>query len=96
MKYPIQIEKTRFLCLDVWTYIFNHKATGLKSNAQGACLISDDKFEFLARLSTDDTESQEYKDKLKVYQQFVAGLIKGVLANLGGEGPIDVTVSMDQ
>ena len=27
MKYPIQIEKTRFLCLDVWTYIFNHKAT---------------------------------------------------------------------
>ena len=36
-KYPVQIDKTRFLCLDVWQFIFNHKVTQLKSNGMGSC-----------------------------------------------------------
>ena len=31
-----QIDKTRFLCCQVWTYLFNHRVTTLKSNGQGA------------------------------------------------------------
>ena len=97
-KYPVQIDKTRFLCLDVWTYIFNHKVTQLKSNGMGACLIIDEKMEFLARLSTDSASlnTPEHKAKIQVYQAFIAGLIKGSLANLGAEGPIEVKLKMLQ
>ncbi len=81
-----QIDKTRFLCCQVWTYLFNHRVTTLKSNGQGAYQIIDDANEFLVRLSSDDPENPEYKRKISVFKAFVIGIIKGVLYNLGAEG----------
>ena len=62
----------------------------------GACLILDEKMEFLARLSSDDPDAPEHKAKVQVYHAFVSGLIKGVLTHLGAEGPIDVKLKMVQ
>ena len=87
-KHNNQIEKTRFLCVVVWPYLFNYRVTTLKSNGQGAYHIIDNNNEFLARLSSDDPESPEFLHKVSVYKAFLQGIIKGVLYNLGGEGPI--------
>ena len=89
-----QIDKTRFLCTRVWTYLFNHRVSTLKSNGQGAYQIIDDSNEFLARLSSDDPESMAYKRKLAVYKTFLTGICKGVLYNLGAEGPIKCDLSL--
>ena len=62
--------------------------TTLKSNGQGAYQIIDDGNEFLARLSCDDPEAPAFKRKVEVYKAFLVGIIKGVLYNLGAEGPI--------
>ena len=52
--------------------------------------------EFLTRLSGGNPESSELKAKVQVYQAFIIGLIKGVLVNLGAEGPIDCKLKMVQ
>ena len=52
--------------------------------------------EFLARLSSEAPESAEHKSRVQVYHAFVIGLIKGVLVNLGAEGPIDCRLKMIQ
>ena len=89
-----QIDKTRFLCCQVWAYLFNHRVTTLKSNGQGAYQIIDDSNEFLVRLCSDDPESPTCKRKVAVYRSFVTGIIKGVLVNLGAEGPIKCDLSL--
>ena len=66
----------------------------MKSNGQGAYQIIDDSNEFLVRLSADDPESPQYKRKVAVYKAFVTGIIKGVLVDLGAEGPIKCDLSL--
>ena len=68
--------------------------TTLKSNGQGAYQIIDDSNEFLVRLSFDDPESPEFIHKVSVYKAFLMGIIKGVLYNLGAEGPIRCELSL--
>ena len=62
----------------------------------GACQIFDTQMEFLARLSSDNPEAPEHRARVQVYHAFVIGLIKGVLTNLGAEGPIDCKIKMVQ
>ena len=62
--------------------------TTLKSNGQGAYQIIDDQNEFLIRLSCDDPENVVFKRKVAGYKAFMIGIVKGVLYNLGAEGPI--------
>ena len=78
----------------MWTYLFNHRVTTLKSNGQGAYQIIDDSNEFLIRLCSDDPENPECKRKVAVYRSFVTGIIKGVLVNMGAEGPIKCDLSL--
>ena len=68
--------------------------TTLKSNGQGAYQIIDDSNEFLVRLSNDDPENPAFKRKVAVYISFITGIIKGVLVNLGAEGPIKADLSL--
>ena len=49
--------------------------------------MTDESFKFIARVSSSDHESKEFKDKIKCYESFVVGLIKGALINLGYEVP---------
>ena len=68
--------------------------TTLKSNGQGAYQIIDDSNEFLVRLSSDDPESPIFRRKVAVYKAFMIGIIKGVLYNLGAEGPIKCELNL--
>ena len=47
--------------------------------------MHDDAFKFIARVSSSDHESKEFKEKIKCYESFVIGLLKGALINLGFE-----------
>ncbi len=56
---------------------------GLRTNNAGTFILTDDAFKFIARVSSADHESREFKEKIKTYEAFVIGLIKGALINLG-------------
>lgn len=47
--------------------------------------MTDDAFKFIARISCADHESREFKDKIRCYEAFVVGMIRGALINLGYE-----------
>lgn len=74
--------------------MFNHRVTTLKSNGQGAYQIIDDSNEFLVRLSSNDHEAPYFKRKIAVFTAFMTGIIKGVLYNLGAEGPIKCELNL--
>jgi hypothetical protein len=45
----------------------------------------DDGFKLIGRVSSSDHESKEFKNKIKCYENFVLGMIRGALFNLGFE-----------
>ena len=45
-------------------------------------------------MSSDDNETPEIKRKIAVYKQFLIGIIKGVLYNLGAEGAIKCELNL--
>ena len=55
----------------------------LRTNNTGTYIFTDEAFKFIARVSNNDHESKEYKQKIKCYESFVIGLIIGALMNLG-------------
>ena len=57
----------------------------MRTNNSGTFILIDDSFKLIARVSNSDMESQDFKDKIKCYETFVVGLVKGALFNLGFE-----------
>ena len=57
-----QLELMKYLAMTVWPYIFGEKILKLTTNNHGLFEMIDTQFRFFARLSSDDTESKEYKN----------------------------------
>lgn len=55
----------------------------MRTNNAGTFIVTDEAFKFIARVSNRDNESREYKDKIKCYESFVIGMLRGALINLG-------------
>lgn len=82
----------KFICTEFWKFTFAKQVDNLRTNNSGTFIFTDESFKFIARVSNNDHESKEYKQKIKCYESFVIGLIKGALMNLGYEGvPLVVT-----
>ena len=77
----------KFVCTEFWKFTFAKSVDNLRTNNSGTFILTDDAFKFLARVSNRDHESKEYKEKIKFYEQFIVGVIKGALMNLGFDVP---------
>lgn len=75
----------KFICTEFWKYTFSKQVDNLRTNNQGTFILTDEAFKFIARISSADHESREFKEKIKCYESFVIGLIKGALMNIGYE-----------
>lgn len=73
----------RYICTEFWKFTFSKQVDNLRTNNSGTFILTDEQFRFIARISNNDHESKEYKQKVKCYESFVSGLIKGALINLG-------------
>ena len=73
------------MCTEFWKYAFSKQVDNLRTNNSGTFIMIDDSFKLIGRLSNEDNESAEFKEKVKCYESFVIGLIKGALFNLGFE-----------
>ena len=93
IKFQTQLDTMKFICTEFWKFTFSKPVDNLRTNNQGTFIFTDEAFRFIARLSNNDHESKEYKQKAKCYESFVAGLIKGALMNIGYESvPIVISV----
>ena len=82
------------MCMEFWKYVFSKQVDNLRTNNAGTFILIDDHFKFIGRVSNHDHESQEYKDKVKCYETFVIGLLKGALINIGFDSSIGVHTSI--
>ncbi len=73
----------QLICTESWKFTFSKQADNLRTNNTGTFILTDDAFTFIARVSSSDHDSKEFKDKIKCYEAFVIGLLKGALINLG-------------
>ena len=75
----------KFICTEFWKFTFSKQVDNLRTNNSGTFIFTDEAFKFIARVSSNDHESVEYKQKIKCYESFIIGLVKGALMNLGYE-----------
>mmetsp|Transcript_1072 Transcript_1072/g.660 ORF Transcript_1072/g.660 Transcript_1072/m.660 type:complete len:99 (+) Transcript_1072:298-594(+) len=81
----------KFLCTNFWQFVFSKQVDNLRTNNSGTFIMIDEAFKFIARLSCEDNESKEYKDRVKCYESFVVGLLKGALLNMGFDNGTQVS-----
>ena len=85
---PLDIVK--FICKDIWTYIFDKKIDKLQTNHRGVFVLSDNEFKWLKQYIEDDDDNVEAAERL---MRFPCALIRGALANLGLNSIVTVDLS---
>jgi hypothetical protein len=75
---PLDIIK--YICKEFWEDIFRKKIDKLQTNHKGVFVLSDFKFKWLERYSSDDMTSKQAAARLL---HFPCGILRGALANLG-------------
>lgn len=90
VKFQTQLDTMKFICTEFWKFTFSKAVDNLRTNNAGTFIMTDEAFKFIARVSTRDHESKEFKEKIKCYEGFVIGMIRGALMNLGYEIPPQV------
>ena len=82
-KLQTQLCCMKYVCTNFWKYVFGKQVDNLRTNNSGTFIFIDESFKFIARLSCADPYSPAYVAKVRCYEAYVIGLIKGALFNLG-------------
>jgi hypothetical protein len=75
---PLDIIK--FICKDFWEEIFRKKIDKLQTNHRGVFVLTDLRFKWLEKYSSDDIASKQAAAKML---NVPCGIIRGALSNLG-------------
>ena len=94
VKLSDQLDVTKFLACEVWEFLFQNQIKRIQTNNCGTFFLFDDNFRFLARLSSDNPESKDFKNKVQVFESFLIGIVRGALQNLGNEPAPEVKMAM--
>jgi hypothetical protein len=74
------LDIVKFICKEFWEEVFKKKVDKLQTNHRGVFVLSDLRFKWLERVSSDDIDSKQAAEKLL---HFPCGMLRGALANLG-------------
>lgn len=83
VKFQVQLDVMKFICTEFWKFTFSKAVDNLRTNNAGTFIMTDEAFKFIARVSGKDHESKEYKEKIRCYEAFIVGMIRGAIVNLG-------------
>jgi len=86
-KFQTELDAIKYICKEFWGFAFQKPVDNLKTNNQGTFIIIDRHFKLIGRVANEDKDNQAYKDKIKCYECFVVGVVKGAVANLGLANP---------
>eukprot|EP01038_Epipyxis_sp_PR26KG_P004715 gene4715-6619_t len=74
------LDLVKFICKEFWEEVFKKKVDKLQTNHRGVFVLSDVRFRWLEKYSSDDIASKQAATKLLF---FPCGMLRGALANLG-------------
>jgi len=92
------LELAKFVCFDLWPYLFGHQIKILKQNSGATVFVFYTNCRFLKRLACHmaappvqegarNLEYEAYCAKVEVFDTFILSVIEGSLANLGADSP---------
>lgn len=74
------LDLIKFICKEFWEEIFKKKVDKLQTNHRGVFVLTDAKFKWLERYSSDDIASKTAASNML---HIPCGMIRGAMANLG-------------
>jgi len=74
------LDLIKFICKEFWEEVFRKKVDKLQTNHRGVFVLSDLKFKWLERYTSDDIVSKQAAARML---HFPCGILRGALANLG-------------
>ncbi|XP_074596909.1 trafficking protein particle complex subunit Trs33 [Brevipalpus obovatus] len=74
-----ELDVMKFICKDFWGAVFKKQIDNLRTNHQGIYVLVDNKFRFIANISS----GKQYMGLMPKYLAFSCGLLRGALSNLG-------------
>jgi hypothetical protein len=86
------LDIVKFIGKDLWGDLFRKQIDKLQINNKGTFVIHDTEFRFLRRLSSAALDEQQLRARAMDYAHFTAGLIRGVLSNLGVKATVRADV----
>eukprot|EP01102_Stenamoeba_stenopodia_P003535 TRINITY_DN13657_c0_g1_i1.p1 TRINITY_DN13657_c0_g1~~TRINITY_DN13657_c0_g1_i1.p1 ORF type:complete len:178 (+),score=20.44 TRINITY_DN13657_c0_g1_i1:75-536(+) len=75
------LEIIKFMCKEFWVEIFKKQIDNLRTNHRGVFVLQDNKFRWLANVSS--TPGSAVQEKAGCYVVMACGLIRGALSSLG-------------
>ncbi|KAF9573827.1 Trafficking protein particle complex subunit 33 [Mortierella alpina] len=82
MRFTDNLDVVKFVCKEVWMFLFKKQIDNLKTNHRGVYVLQDNNFRWFARMAHDQSSAESVK-KVTPYLWFPCGILRGILSNLG-------------
>ncbi|KAF9404406.1 Trafficking protein particle complex subunit 33 [Podila epigama] len=82
MRFTDNLEVVKFVCKEVWMFLFKKQIDNLKTNHRGVYVLQDNNFRWFARMAHDQGSAESVK-RVTPYLWFPCGILRGILSNLG-------------
>ncbi|KAK3811986.1 MAG: transport protein particle component [Benniella sp.] len=81
-RFSDNLDIVKFLCKEVWMFLFKKQIDNLKTNHRGVYVLQDNNFRWFGKM-THDQNSAEAVKRVTPYLWFPCGILRGILSNLG-------------
>ncbi|KAF9906171.1 Trafficking protein particle complex subunit 33 [Linnemannia zychae] len=82
MRFTDNLDVVKFVCKEVWMFLFKKQVDNLKTNHRGVYVLQDNSFRWFTRMAHDQSSAESVK-KVTPYLWFPCGILRGILSNLG-------------
>ncbi|KAG0197666.1 Trafficking protein particle complex subunit 33 [Mortierella sp. GBA30] len=82
MRFTDNLDVVKFVCKEVWMFLFNKQIDNLKTNHRGVYVLQDNSFRWFTRMANDQSSVESVK-RVTPYLWFPCGILRGILSNLG-------------
>ncbi|KAF9918720.1 Trafficking protein particle complex subunit 33 [Lobosporangium transversale] len=82
MRFTDNLDVVKFICKEVWMFLFKKQIDNLKTNHRGVYVLQDNNFRWFARMAHDQAPVESVK-RVTPYLWFPCGILRGILSNLG-------------
>ncbi|KAF9163412.1 Trafficking protein particle complex subunit 33 [Actinomortierella ambigua] len=82
MRFPDNLDVVKFVCKEVWTFLFKKQIDNLKTNHRGVYVLQDNNFRWFTRMAHDHNSAEAVK-RVTPYLWFPCGILRGILSNFG-------------
>ncbi|KAI1321337.1 Trafficking protein particle complex subunit 33 [Mortierella claussenii] len=82
MRFTDNLDVVKFVCKEVWMFLFKKQIDNLKTNHRGVYVLQDNNFRWFTRMAHEQASDEAMK-RITPYLWYPCGILRGILSNLG-------------